>query len=64
MCCVKVTPGPSITKAQADFIGCLMTAIFTAAPTFLSAFMNCMAGGNGNGESGKYNPGTRERCND
>lgn len=62
MCCVKITAGPGMTQAQADFIGCLMTAAITAMPVFLSALMKCLSGGNGTSDDHQYAPGERERC--
>lgn len=44
-----------------DFIGCLMTAVMTAIPVALQAFMTCLAGGGGGGKA-DYKPGDRERC--
>lgn len=46
-------------KPSADFISCLITALVGALPTFLQAFMSCLAGG---GTPGDYKPGDRLRC--
>jgi len=46
--------------AQADFIGCLLTAVIAALPCFLESFMKCLAGGNG--PSTGFKPGDRTRC--
>jgi len=62
MCKCNLTPGPGMTRAQADFIGCLMTAAITAMPVFLQALMSCLSGGGGGSKDDKYQPGDRPRC--
>lgn len=45
---------------SADFITCLLPALFAALPVFLDSFMSCLTTG---GQPGTFNPGTRQRCN-
>lgn len=47
-------------QAQADWTGCLITAVIAALPCFLEAFMKCLNNG-GNGGS-TFQPGDRTRC--
>lgn len=54
---VEEVTGKPLAKAQADFVSCLFPALIASVPTFLQAFMSCMAGG-----SKSYDPGDRERC--
>jgi len=51
-----------MTQAQADFVGCLLTAAMTALPVFLQAFMGCITNSNPPDPEEPYKPGTRERC--
>jgi len=53
-----------MTKAQADFVGCLMNAVLAALPVFLQSLMGCLAGGNNPGQHDEYKPGARPRCNE
>ena len=62
MCNCKLLPGPGMTKAQADFISCLLAAAVAAAPVFLQALMNCLSGGNEGTGNDAYTPGDRTRC--
>lgn len=57
----KIRQACKLTKAQGDFVGCLLTGVLAAMPTFLAAFMDCLAGGITPGP-GLYKPGGRDRC--
>jgi len=64
MCCVRITPTGRMTQAQADFVGCLLTAVLTAAPYFMSALLDCLtAPPEPPPADDSYNPGDRARCN-
>lgn len=54
---IEAQTGKPLAKPQADFIGCLIPALLASVPTFLDAFLSCMAGG-----SSGYDPGDRNRC--
>jgi len=62
MCTVKIQAGPGMTRAQADFIGCLMTAAITAMPVFLQALMGCLSATPPPGDDDAYTAGDRTRC--
>jgi len=62
MCKIDVTPGPGITRAQADFVGCLMTALLAALPSFLENLMTCLRGNTPPAPGDAYKPGDRPRC--
>jgi len=64
MCSVHVDPGPGMTRAQADFVGCLMTAVLEALPVFLASLMGCLSSAPTPGEDDAYKPGDRTRCGD
>jgi len=39
-----------------------MTAVISALPCFLEAFLGCLAGGGPSTGDDDYDPGTRNRC--
>ena len=51
-----------LTRAQADFIGCLMTALISALPCFIEGVLACLAGGGPSTDDDDYDPGNRTRC--
>jgi len=55
-------PDLRLTRPQADFISCLMSAVIAALPSFLEAFMGCLAGPGPSPGDDDYDPGTRNRC--
>lgn len=57
----KIQAALRLTRAQGDFVSCLLTAVLAAAPTFLGAFMDCLGSGSAPGPDG-YTPGERNRC--
>lgn len=50
------------TRIQLDLIGCLINGVVAALPAFLTAFLNCLGGGDGTAADDKYQPGNRDRC--
>jgi len=50
--------GAPVTETQANFIDCLIPALFAAMPVFLEHLMACLTGG----ATGGYKPGDRDRC--
>lgn len=50
-----------LTNPQAAVLSCILTGVMAAMPTFLAAFMDCLAGGPTPGP-GQHTPGTRSRC--
>lgn len=50
------TPGP-----RADFVSCLLVAVFAVLPQFIVELTGCMAGG-GSSTPDKHTPGDRPRC--
>lgn len=47
-------------KIEADWLTCLIPALLAGLPSFIEAFMKCIAG---DATPGEYNPGDRPRCN-
>lgn len=62
MCKCQMTVPPGWTKAQADFVSCLITGVVTAMPYFLDSFLQCLAGNGSSGGDDVYQPGDRTRC--
>lgn len=57
----KIRQACKLTNPQAAVLSCILTGVMAAMPTFLAAFMDCLAGGASPGP-GHYTPGTRSRC--
>lgn len=57
----KMKAAFQLTKPQADFMSCILSALFAALPAFIAAMMECLGGGNTPGAD-DYNPGNRDRC--
>ena len=57
----KIRAAAQLTAPQADFMSCMLSALFAAMPAFLAGLMDCLGGGDGEG-SDDYNPGNRGRC--
>jgi len=50
-----------MSPCQAKGLGCLMTALVAAMPTFIEAFLKCKAQ---EPPEGGYDPGDRKRCDE
>ena len=57
----KMKAACQLTKPQADFMSCILSAAFAAMPAFLAGLMNCLGGGDGPAGD-DYAPGDRARC--
>lgn len=50
------------TRAQQNFIGCLLTAVVAHLPAIILDFMACMRGAPPTPPPAGYQPGDRDRC--
>ena len=57
----KIRAAAQLTAPQADFMSCMLSALFAAMPAFLAGLMDCLGGGDGPAP-GDYVPGNRPRC--
>lgn len=48
-----------VLTPRQDFMSCLIPALLTALPSFIEAYLKCLASG---GTGGNYNPGGPDRC--